>query len=110
MLDALYCVEGARFFSLPVVTYFAEDSTLRTSYESKVANPIDLGSITVRLHTGAYGSPSDFAADVELMVRIENCISIPRSFEAVIVSLERELNRVAPFLHSFHLKFHLRWH
>mmetsp|Transcript_2286 Transcript_2286/g.3800 ORF Transcript_2286/g.3800 Transcript_2286/m.3800 type:complete len:128 (-) Transcript_2286:603-986(-) len=60
-------------FGFPVVTYFPKDDPTRFTYLSEVANPLDLGTIAVRLHTGFYDSCADFAADVDTMVG--NCLS-----------------------------------
>lgn len=73
ILEDLYSVEGAAFFGFPVVTYFPKDDPTRFTYLSEVANPLDLGTIAVRLHTGFYDSCADFAADVDTMVG--NCLS-----------------------------------
>lgn len=59
--------------SFPVVTYYEKHSAMRGLYTDAIATPVDLGTITVRLHTGVYTERDEFASDVHLM--IANCLT-----------------------------------
>jgi len=65
--------ESTHFFSFPVVTYYEKHSAMRAHYADAIATPVDLGTITVRLHTGVYTERDEFASDVHLM--IANCLT-----------------------------------
>ena len=69
-LVVLLSIDGAQSFAKPVALLL-QGGEQREAYARAVPQPMDMGTITTKLHTGRYSTRAAFAADVRLM--LDNC-------------------------------------
>jgi GNAT superfamily N-acetyltransferase len=69
-LVVLLSIDGAQSFAKPVALLLQGDKQ-REAYARAVPQPMDMGTITTKLHTGRYSTRAAFTADVRLM--LDNC-------------------------------------
>ncbi|ETW04626.1 hypothetical protein, variant [Aphanomyces invadans] len=65
-------VETAQWFKHPIVTYFASPDQAPFNYFKVIKRPMDVGTVTSRLHLGEYRDVASFFGDLRLV--FDNCI------------------------------------
>lgn len=64
--------ETAQWFKYPIETYFDSPDQIPYGYFKKIRHPMDLGTVSARLHLGTYRHVSEFLQDLQLI--FDNCI------------------------------------
>lgn len=64
--------ETAQWFKYPIQTYFDSADQIPYGYYKKIKVPMDIGTVSARLHLGEYKHVSEFIKEVKLI--FDNCI------------------------------------
>ncbi|TYZ58697.1 hypothetical protein PybrP1_007837 [[Pythium] brassicae (nom. inval.)] len=64
--------ETAQWFKYPIQTYFDSPDQIPYGYYKKIRVPMDLSTVSARLHLGEYAHAAEFIKDVKLI--FDNCI------------------------------------
>lgn len=64
--------ETAQWFKYPIQTYFDSPDQIPYGYYKKIKMPMDIGTVSARLHLGEYKQVSEFVAEVKLI--FDNCV------------------------------------
>ncbi|DBA02228.1 TPA: hypothetical protein N0F65_007638 [Lagenidium giganteum] len=64
--------ETAQWFKYPIQTYFDSPEQIPYGYFKKIKAPMDLGTVSARLHLGTYKHEQEFLSDLKLI--FDNCI------------------------------------
>ncbi|CAI5723992.1 unnamed protein product [Peronospora farinosa] len=64
--------ETAQWFKYPIESYYDSPDQIPYNYYEMVKKPMDIGTVSSRLHLGKYKHASEFVADMKLV--FDNCI------------------------------------
>lgn len=73
LLDRTDDVETAQWFKYPIQAYFETIDMVPPGYFDYVKKPMDIGTVSEKLHTAKYTNVSEFEADLSLV--FENCLT-----------------------------------